>query len=72
MPKATLTFNLPEEKSEFNFAIQGSNYALALGDILKELRDNIKYNNELSEVQLQIYEHIKNKIYHILEEIALI
>lgn len=37
MPRATLSFNLPEEQEQFNTAVKGSDAHLALWDIAQEI-----------------------------------
>ena len=44
--KATLTFNLPEEREEFNTAINGVNYMIALEDIRNKIRSWKKYEDK--------------------------
>ena len=44
MPTATLTFNLPEDNSDFNNARRGGEYYSALWDIHNQLRSNYKYD----------------------------
>ena len=65
--KATLTFNLPEDQAEFDFAVQGSNMYSALWDISQELRTLWKYE-ELTDEEFKIVEKIRNKFYEILDE----
>ena len=43
---ATLTFNLPDEKQEFNSATQGEKYASALWDIKQLIRGVVKHGTE--------------------------
>ena len=42
--KATLEFNLPEEKDEYDFANNGINYYSALVEFDQWLRSEYKYN----------------------------
>ena len=65
--KAKLTFNLPEDQAEFDFAVQGSKMYSALWDISQELRTLLKYE-ELSEEEWKIVERIRNKFYEILDD----
>lgn len=44
--KATLEFNLPEEKDEYNFANNGVNYYSALVEFDQWLRSEYKYNGK--------------------------
>jgi hypothetical protein len=65
--KATLEFQLPEDQTEFDFAIQGSNMYSALWDISQELRTLYKYE-ELDEKEWKMVERIRDKFYEILDE----
>jgi len=42
--KATLEFNLPEDKEDFDFATKGINYYAALCEFDNWLRSEYKYN----------------------------
>ena len=42
--KATLEFNLPEDKEDFDFATNGINYYAALCEFDQWLRSEYKYN----------------------------
>ena len=44
--KATLEFNLPEDKDDFDFATNGLNYYLALCEFDNWLRSEYKYNDK--------------------------
>jgi hypothetical protein len=65
--KAKLTFNLPEDQADFDFAIQGGKMYCALWDISQELRTLYKYE-ELDEKELAMVERIRNKFYDILND----
>ncbi len=65
--KARLTFNLPEDQAEFDFAVQGSKMYLALWDISQEIRTLWKYE-ELSEEEWNMVERIRDKFYEILND----
>ena len=65
--KARLTFNLPEDQAEFDFATQGSKMYNALWDISQELRTLWKYE-ELDEKEWDMVERIRNKFFEILED----
>jgi hypothetical protein len=67
MAKIKMTFNLPEDQAEFDFAIQGSNMYSALWDISQELRTLWKYE-ELKQEEWDMVERIRNKFYEILDE----
>lgn len=65
--KAKLTFNLPEDQAEFDFAVQGSKMYSALWDISQDLRTLWKYE-ELSDEEFKMVERIRNKFFEILED----
>jgi hypothetical protein len=65
--KAKLTFNLPEDQAEFDFAVQGGNMYSALHEISQELRTLWKYE-ELSEQEWNMVERIRDKFYDILDD----
>lgn len=65
--KAKLTFNLPEDQAEFDFAVQGSKMYNALWDVKQELRSLLKYA-EITSEQYDIVEKISDKFYEILDE----
>ena len=62
-----MTFNLPEDQAEFDFAMQGSKMYSALWDISQELRTLWKYE-ELKQEEWDMVERIRNKFYEILDE----
>lgn len=64
MPKATLTFTLPEEREEYDLALNGSRAQTTIDDIDNYLRGKIKYGN-LTEEQEAIYEEIRNKLHEL-------
>jgi hypothetical protein len=67
MAKIKMTFNLPEDQTEFDFAIQGGKMYSALWDISQELRTLWKYE-ELKQEEWDMVERIRNKFYEILDE----
>lgn len=62
-----MTFNLPEDQIEFDFAVQGGKMYSALWDISQELRTLWKYE-ELRDEEFKMVERIRNKFYEILDE----
>lgn len=58
MPKATLSFNLPEEESEHNIAVRGGDFYCALWDILNIIRAVDKYDKKLEEAIDEIRETV--------------
>ena len=65
--KAKLTFNLPEDKHEWENAIRADAMFCALWDLSQELRTLWKYE-ELSEDEWNMVERIRDKFYEILDE----
>ena len=58
--KATLEFNLPEDRDDFNYANNGFNYYMALVEMDQWLRSEYKYNGkeEMYEVREKLREII--------------
>ena len=48
MPKATLTFNLPEEDQEHQDAVDGTLWRIVVVELLDHLREKRKYENKKS------------------------
>jgi hypothetical protein len=46
MPKVTITFNLPEEKSEYETCLNAGNYSALVYEFTNLLREKVKYGNE--------------------------
>ena len=65
--KARLTFNLPEDQAEFDFAVHGGKMYSALWDISQELRAIWKHE-ELSDEEFKMVERIRDKFHEILDE----
>jgi hypothetical protein len=49
MPTGTLTFNLPEEQSDFNLASNASKWYLIAWDMDQFLRNKIRYPEDTSD-----------------------
>lgn len=62
MPKATLEFSLPEEKSEFDNARQGVDFKLALSDLDNWLRGKLKYE-EISATEAIIFQKVRDQLH---------
>lgn len=65
--KAKLTFDLPQDKYEWENAIRADAMFCALWDVSQELRTLWKYE-ELSEEEWNMVERIRDKFYEILSE----
>lgn len=59
--KAILEFNLPEDKSDFNLAVKGSDWWYVCWKLDQELRSKMKYGN-LSQNDYEIYERIREEL----------
>ena len=60
--KATLEFNLPEDREDFNYANNGFNYYMALVEMDEWLRSEYKYNDNE-----EMYK-VRNKLREIILE----
>ena len=58
--KATLEFNLPEEKEDFDFATNGINYYSSLVEFDNWLRSEYKYNG--NEAMYEVREKLQQFI----------
>ena len=65
--KAKLTFNLPDDEHEWNYAVNSNNMYLALWEIQQEIRRVWKYG-ELTEGQFEIVQQIYDKVNDIINE----
>lgn len=65
--KAVLEFDLPEDNTDFQAAINGSNYQSAIWEYDQLLRSEMKYK-ELSEDTYKAYEYCRDKLRKILEQ----
>ncbi len=45
MPKATLTFQLPEEQAEFDCAVNGTTYSSVIDEVKERFRNKAKYED---------------------------
>ncbi len=65
--RAILEFDLPEENSDFQAAINGDNYRSAIWEFDQLLRSEMKYK-ELSEDTYKAYEYCRTELRKILEQ----
>jgi hypothetical protein len=81
MPKVTITFDLPEEESEFNLCNRGPRYNDALCDLDNEMRVCVKYNNEPcwvnprmpeqvaeNDVTVRVTDHWRSRLHALLDD----
>ena len=69
MPIVTMRFKLPEEREEHKMAMQAGDYYSALWDFSMYLRNQIKYNNELTDKELETFEKIREQFYELAGEL---
>ena len=59
--KAILEFNLPEDKVDFDLALQGSAWKHVCWEMDQLLRKHLKYDDDLSEDARGILEYIRGE-----------
>jgi hypothetical protein len=64
MPKATLTFNLPEEQSEYELATKAGAYHSVIWEFTQTLRAKTKYGDG----KLVDWEDVKDEWWNLLQE----
>ena len=70
--KAKLTFDLPEEQSEFNFATQGSDWWNVCWEMDQWLRSQTKHApDSMSEDTYRAYEECRNQLREFINERSL-
>ena len=70
MPKATLEFNLPEERDEFRDAQNGGTWRMILQDVDNQLRNVVKYGEPkeaLAKTTQGAYDQVRTWIYEICQ-----
>lgn len=73
MPKAVLEFNLPEEREDFEEALAGWSYRLALSEVMEQVFRPARkhgYNNEEVRYLLKKLGPEGNELIGLLEEMA--
>jgi hypothetical protein len=66
--EAILKFNLPDEQSEFETAVNGWKWSLSAWELDQHLRSQLKYNDKLTEEQYDVCQEIRDKLWDILKE----
>jgi len=66
--KAILEFTLPEDQPEFNTAIKGSDWKHVCWEMDQYLRKRVKYDEGLTEEQLEVYEDIRGEFWRMMKE----
>ena len=65
--KATLEFNLPEETTEHQIAVDGPKWRGVVSDALEELRNDRKYN-QLPQPEYAYNEKISERIWQLMKD----
>ncbi len=68
MPRVYLSFKLPEENEEFEIAFAGHNYKYVLEDLDNFLRNKLKYDGDLHEKYIKVYQEVRDKLHEICKE----
>ena len=66
--KAILEFNLPEDQVEFNTAIKGGDWKHVCWQMDQYLRQRVKYDEGLTEEQLEAYEDMRGEFWRMMKE----
>ena len=68
MPKVTLTFQLPEEREDYEITSKAINMHIAIHDFSQVLREYRKYR-ELDESQSKLIEELSEKWRECIEDV---
>jgi hypothetical protein len=69
MPTATLVFNLPEEKEDFELTNNASKYYYVIWDLDQFLRSKIKYADEgTSELSIEAFQLVRDELWNLMNE----
>ena len=66
--KAILEFNFPEDKVDFDLALQGSDWKHVCWEMDQYLRKRVKYDEGLTEEQLEVYEDMRGEFWRMMKE----
>ena len=69
--KATLQFNLPDDREEYELANNASKWYSICWDMKQEIRKNLKYNDKLTEEQNNVYQSLYDYLHEKLSEYGL-
>ena len=66
--KAILEFELPDDQSEYEYAVDAPKMYSALWDIKQLIRSKLKYNSDgLTDIELKQWEMMQDEFYSILD-----
>lgn len=66
--KATLEFNLPEDKVDFDLALQGSDWKHVCWEMDQLLRKHLKYDDDLKEDEVKMLQYVRDELYRFMNE----
>ena len=66
--KAILEFNLPEDKVDFDLALQGSDWKHVCWEMDQYLRKELKYSDEKSFEELKLLQEVRDELYRFINE----
>ena len=67
--QATLTFNLPEERTEFELAANGLKWMSVSHEMAEYLRQQLKYHSEkYTDEEYKVLEQVRKKLQDLIEE----
>jgi hypothetical protein len=66
--EATLKFNLPDEREDFEIAVKAGAMYAVLWDIKQLFRDELKYNGNLTEKERELTESYQSKFFDLLHD----
>jgi hypothetical protein len=69
--EATLKFNLPDDKGDFELAVKAGAMYCVLWDFKQFMRDEIKYNGNLTDKEYELAERFQEKFFEILQDNAI-
>jgi len=69
--EAILKFNLPEEQTEFDNAVNGWKWSVVVWELDQHLRSQLKYNDKLTEEQYDALQEVRDKLHELKHEHSL-
>ncbi len=66
--KAILEFNLPEDKVDFDLALQGSDWKHVCWEMDQLLRKHLKYDDDLKEDEVKMLQYVRDELYRFMIE----
>ena len=68
MMEATLKFNLPEERDDFEIAVKAGDMHYVLWEFKQFMRDELKYNHSLTKKEIELTERYQEKFFDLLHD----